>query len=101
MPKVDIYRLDNSGEQKIVVTCWLEKDSVVLEGENKILIENLRNNGIKDYSSDTGARLFPEDGLVFLENLEHHYKSGYLNASEVSNKEYLSDSSFEGSSSPR
>ncbi len=79
---VQIYKLQNDGTQKAVAICSLIDDKVVCEGE-KFLVAALSFNGIYDYSSPERVKLYPKDGMKFLENLKFNFKSGYLNASEV------------------
>jgi hypothetical protein len=83
MPKVEIYKLNNDGSQTIIATCALDGEKVVCEGENKTFIDNLEKDGITDHSSEERKKLYPKDGLKFLEQLQYNFKSGYLNASEV------------------
>jgi len=83
MSFVEIYKLQNNGEQKIIVTCKLIEKTVICEGD-EAFINNLKKDGILDYSSDDhNKKLFFKDGLKFLEQLKYNFKSGYLNASEV------------------
>lgn len=82
MPYVEIYKLQNDGTQKVVAICRSAGDRAVCEGE-KSLIASLELGGIYDYSVASRAKLYPKDGMKFLENLKFNFKSGYLNASEV------------------
>ena len=81
MKYVRIYKLENDGKQRVVITCKLIGDSVVCEGESTAIIEGINKNGIKNYEND--EKLFPADGEVFLKQLKFNFKSGYLNASDV------------------
>lgn len=85
MSKVEIYKLNNDGTQKIIVTCRLVDKKVVCNGENKTFVNNLLEDGIIDYSLEGRKKLYPKDGLKFLEQLQYNFKSGYLNASEIKN----------------
>ena len=85
MKFVEIYKLENDGSQSILATCSLADESVSCAG-NKIFVENLEKEGIQDYADGSKNKLFPKDGLKFLENLKHAFKSGYLNASDVLEK---------------
>ena len=85
MKFVEIYKLQNNGNQKIIAVCHLVSDSVVCEGD-QVFLDNLNRRGIKDYLQLVDQKLFPKDGLRFLENLKYAFKSGYLNASEIKEK---------------
>lgn len=80
---VEIYELQKEGVQKKVGTCSLRPDSseVKCEGEDWLIAD--LSNGIEDYLGGKGEKIFPKHGLRFLENLKIHYKSGYLNATDV------------------
>lgn len=82
MAFVEIYKLQNDGSQKTVVVCRLVGEEAKCEG-NEAFVQNLEKGGIFDYKSPAKERLFPKDGLRFLEQLQNNFKSGYLNASEV------------------
>ncbi|OGN08399.1 MAG: hypothetical protein A3J46_06745 [Candidatus Yanofskybacteria bacterium RIFCSPHIGHO2_02_FULL_41_11] len=84
MKFVEIYKLQNSGDQKVIVTCKLRDPVVICDGD-PIFIKNLEKDGIRDYSNkDLGAsKLFPKDGVKFLENLKFAFKSGYLVATDI------------------
>jgi len=83
MKSVKIYKLQNNGDEKIVMTCSLTDNGVVCEGD-KIFVENLQAQGIKDYSEPEGEKmLFPKDGVKFLENLKYAFRSAYLSATDV------------------
>jgi len=83
MNYVEIYKLQNDGEQKLVVTCRLIGGEVRCEG-NQVFIQNLEKKGIRDYSMpEESAFLYPKDGMKFLENLKFAFQSGYLAATDV------------------
>lgn len=84
MKIVQIYKLQNNGAQKVIATCKLTDSGVVCDG-NPIFIKNLEKDGVRDYSSaDLKAnKLFPKDGIKFLENLKFAFKSGYLVATDI------------------
>jgi hypothetical protein len=83
MKYVEIYKLQDDGTQKVVITCRLNDAGVALcEGEDQIK-DNLIARGIDDYSGGDGSKLFPTDGLRFLEELSNNFRSGYLMASEI------------------
>lgn len=81
MKFVEIYKIDNDGKQSVLVTCILTSGGLKIEGEQS-LINNL-NNGIQNYSEIGDDKVYPKDGILFLEQLKFNFKSGYLNASEV------------------
>lgn len=83
MPHVTIYRLKNDGSEEIVAVCRLQDDRVVCESDNDIFVENLKRDGIIDYSSLEKKRLFFSDGRKFLEQLKFNFKSAYLIASDI------------------
>ena len=82
MKFVEIYKLENDGSQSVLATCSLTENGVSCAG-NELFVENLAKEGIADYISGSREKLFPKDGLRFLENLKYAFKSGYLNASDV------------------
>lgn len=84
MKFVEIYKLENNGDQKVIATCKLSDSGVVCEGDS-VFIKNLEKNGICDYSDKNleSGKLFPKDGIKFLENLKFAFRSGYLVATEV------------------
>lgn len=84
MTHVEILKLKNDGTQEILVTCRLVGEQVVCEGD-EIFVRNLEREGIFDYSSPEYPRptLFFKDGRKFLEQLQNHFRSGYLIATEV------------------
>jgi len=84
MKFVEIYKLKNDGNQEIIGICRLGADGIVVCEGDTIFCDNLRRDGIIDYSSDGfRMRLFPKDGIKFLENLKFAFRSGYLVATEV------------------
>lgn len=84
MPKVEIYKLNNDGSQIVLATCRLVGSEVICEGD-EVFVNNLKNEGIIDYSSAKRTKLYFKDGRKFLEQLKYNFKSGYLNASDVLN----------------
>ena len=82
MVKVEIYRLNNDGTQKIIAVCRLENNLVVCDGEEPFL-DYLSKEGIKNYSVMPPVKISLKDGKLFLEQLKNNFKSGYLNASEI------------------
>lgn len=82
MKFVEIYKLQNDGTQQIVCVCKFDGEKVFCEGEG-LLVQNLESEGIWDNSVAPRKKVFPKDGMVFLENLRFNFSSGYLNGSEV------------------
>jgi len=82
MPTVQIYKLENNGNQTIIATCHLDNDEVVCTGD-LVFIENLTRDGIRDYNSSPRQKLYPKDGKKFLENLKFAFRSGYLAATDI------------------
>lgn len=86
MKFVELYNTESDGSQKIMATCSLLGATVVCEGD-PIIVENLVNNGIPDVRAGGNVKkLFPNDGIRFLEGLKFVFKSGYLNASDIMDK---------------
>lgn len=86
MKHVNIYKLNNDGTQAVVAVFRLSDDEspVFAEGD-EVFIENISLQGIDDYLFKNGVRLFPKDGLPFLENLQSAFRSGYILASPIIN----------------
>ncbi len=85
MQFVEIYELKNDGSQGVIAVCKLLNNEAICEGE-KSFIENLKQRGVLDYSDSSKSpaqKIFPKDGLRFLEQLKYNFKSGYLNASDI------------------
>jgi hypothetical protein len=85
MKYVEMYKLQNDGSQTILATCRLVDDAVVIEGDQKFA-DFVTKEGIRNYADIGEKKLFPKDGLSFLEQLSYNFKSGYLNASAVLEK---------------
>ena len=85
MPYVEIYKLQNNGDQTIIATCQLIDNVAVCSGE-EIFVNNLNQEGIYDYDSRPKQKIFPKDGRKFLENLKYSFKSGYLSATDILDK---------------
>ena len=87
---VDLFELDSQAKQTKIATFKMEEggsNRVEVEGDQyHPAVENLRGEGIFDYKNSTPTKLYPDDGLSFLENLKYNFRSGYLSASEVQKK---------------
>jgi len=82
MKFVEIYKTQNDGNQKVVLICKLVDNVVVCEGDEQIK-RNLETGGIHDYEKDDNKKIFLIDGIRFLRQLKFHFKSGYINASDI------------------
>ena len=85
MKFVEIYKLQNNGEQKVIARCEMGDSGIVKCSGDEFFIKNLEKDGIFEYS-DSGrleSKIFPKDGRKFLEQLSYNFKSGYLNASDI------------------
>lgn len=82
MKFVEIYKLQNDGSQRVVMVCTLTEKGAVCGGD-AVFVENVTHEGVLDHTTNPPERLYPKDGLRFLEVLKFTFKSGYLNASEV------------------
>jgi len=87
---VDLYELDKDAKQRKIATFRMQEDEpgkVEVDGDhNHPVLENIRNEGIFDYKNAKPGKLYPYDGMSFLENLKYYFRSGYLSASEVQKK---------------
>ena len=84
MKHIEIYKLQNDGEQKVIATCRLNGEGAVICEGDRVFVENLEKEGILDYGNlETRNKLFPKDGIRFLENLKHAFRSGYLVATDI------------------
>lgn len=87
MKIVEIYRLQNNGDQRLAATCKLTGQTAQCDGD-EMLTKNLTEQGIRNYSDASGEKkLFPSDGIKFLENLKWAFKSAYLTASDIKESE--------------
>ena len=87
---VELFELDRDAQQKKIAKFKLseEESSVVeIDGDNHHpVIEGIMEEGIFDYKYARPGKLFPFDGMNFLENLKYHFRSGYLLATDVKKK---------------
>ena len=87
---VDLFELDHDANQKKIATFKLlegEGGKVEIEGEhNHPVVEGICGAGIFDYKYARPGKLYPYDGMNFLENLKYHFRSGYLLATDVKKK---------------
>ena len=87
---VDLYELDQDAKQKKIATFRMQEDEpgkVEIDGDhNHPVLENIKNEGIFDYKNTRPGKLYPYDGMIFLENLKYYFRSGYLLATDVKKK---------------
>jgi len=83
---VELFELDQNANQKKIATFKLsdESDVVQIDGDHDHrVIVNIKGEGIFDYKYARPRKLYPYDGMNFLENLKYHFRSGYLLATDV------------------
>ena len=87
---VDLFELDHNACQRKIATFKMDESRpghIEIEGdEYHPVIESLRGEGIFDYKNFRPDKLYPHDGLSFLENLKYNFRSGYLSATDVQKK---------------
>ena len=87
---VDLFELDRDAQQKKIATFKLsEGDEGKVEidcDSNNPVVENIKGEGIFDYKYARPGKLYPYDGMSFLENLKYQFRSGYLLATDVKEK---------------
>lgn len=84
---VELYELDHDANQKKIATFRLLEEGggiVEIDGDHDHrVIFSIKNEGIFDYKYARPGKLYPYDGIKFLENLKYHFRSGYLLATDV------------------
>lgn len=84
---VELFELDRDANQKKIATFKLldgESSVVEIDGDHEHpVIEGIKGEGIFDYKYARPGKLYPYDGINFLENLKYHFRSGYLLATDV------------------
>lgn len=84
---VELFELDRDAQQKKIATFKLmeEESSIVeIDGDHHHpVIEGICGEGIFDYKYARPGKLYPYDGMNFLENLKYCFRSGYLLATDV------------------
>lgn len=87
---VELFELDHNANQKKIATFKLlegEGGGVKIEGDNNHpVVGGIMGEGIFDYKFARPGKLYPYDGMNFLENLKYQFRSGYLLATEVKKK---------------
>ena len=83
MKKVNIYKLNNDAEQVISLICIFHDNEITFEGSATKLAEKMKEEGIIDYSSRFHTKLFPSDGIKFLDQLKNNFKTPYLAATDI------------------
>ncbi len=87
----DLFQLDaKSSEQKKLATFYLDQEdsiNVHVDGdENNEVVQNIMREGVFDYKYARPGKVYPEDGMTFLENLRYAFRAGYFLASDVYSK---------------
>jgi len=84
---VDLYELDKDAKQRKIATFKMQEDEpgrVEINGdENHPVLKSIEGEGIFDYKNARPGKLYPHDGMNFLENLKYYFRSGYLLATDV------------------
>ena len=83
---VELFELDRDANQKKIATFKLTEESgvVEIEGDHEhAIVKSIQWEGIFDYKYARPGKLYPNDGMKFLENLKYHFRSGYLLATDV------------------
>ncbi len=83
---VELFELDRDAQQKKIATFRLTEESGVVEIEGNhehAIIKSIQWEGIFDYKYARPGKLYPYDGMNFLENLKYQFRSGYLLATDV------------------
>lgn len=86
---VELFELDSKANQKKIATFRLTEESSVVQidgDHNHRIIESIQGEGILDYKYARPGKLYPYDGMKFLENLKYQFRSGYLLATDVEKK---------------
>ena len=87
---VDLYELDKDARQRKIATFRMNEDEpgrVEIDGDqNHPVMESINREGIFDYKNARPGKLYPYDGMSFLENLKYYFRSGYLLATDVQKK---------------
>lgn len=84
---VELFELDRDSSQKKIATFKFSEEggrTVEIEGDHSHpVVESIQGEGIFDYKYSRPGKLYPHDGMNFLENLKYHFRSGYLLATDV------------------
>lgn len=87
---VDLYELDKEARQWKIATFRMKEDEpnhIEIEGnDDHPVLRSIKLEGIFDYKNSRPGKLYPDDGLPFLENLKYYFRSGYLLATDVQKK---------------
>ena len=80
-PEIDIESVLERGE---IEEREDEPGRVEINGdENHPVLKSIEGEGIFDYKNARPGKLYPYDGMNFLENLKYYFRSGYLLATDV------------------
>jgi len=84
---VDLYELDQNAKQRKIATFKMQEDEpgkVEIDGDHEHpIMRHIIFEGIFDYKNARPGKLYPYDGMSFLENLKYYFRSGYLLATDV------------------
>ncbi|KKR23915.1 MAG: hypothetical protein UT53_C0004G0013 [Candidatus Yanofskybacteria bacterium GW2011_GWD2_39_48] len=82
---VDIYQLGSDYKQTRIATFKFHEDDhkVEVDSQDHPAVFLCIREGIFDQKYARPGKVFPDDGLAFLENLKYHFRSGYITATEV------------------
>jgi|SRR3989344_2097338 len=87
---VELYELNSKAKQEKIATFVMREDfpgNVSIEGNHDHpVVVAIKGEGVFDYKYAKPNKLFPWDGMVFLENLKYHFRSGYLLATDIQKK---------------
>lgn len=87
---VELFELDREAQQKKIATFKLAAEEgrvVEIEGDERHpVLQGIKFEGIFDYKYARPGKLYPYDGIKFLDNLKYHFRSGYLLATDVKEK---------------
>lgn len=87
---VELFELDRDAQQKKIASFKLLEEGegmVEIDGNHDHpVIFSIKREGIFDYKYARPGKLYPHDGMSFLENLKYHFRSGYLLATDVQKK---------------
>ena len=87
---VNLYELDRNKNQKKIATFKFGEETFgtvqTEETVNHPVIDSINREGILDFKFAKPGRLYPYDGMSFLENLKYNFRSGYLSATDVQQK---------------
>jgi hypothetical protein len=84
MKYVEVYKLDENGNQQVVAVCKLIENKVQCQGE-KALVSKLVSKPLI-LQGDKIKQVSPKDGELFLHALSQTFDSGYYQSSNILEK---------------